>query len=440
MKTILDILIQISKSTGSGSKGVKLKTLKESVSKELKYILNIAFNPFINTNLKVVKKGLEYPGFKLTFEAFKEAMDELISHKAANDDLRNMISDIVWGDESLSKEQRDMLVKIVTKNLNIGIGVKLINKAFGDNFLPDNKMMKADDKMSIIEKWFEDGEEVFAETKMDGVRIWVEILNNKIKGFFTYEGRPIDITRMSNIVKALSSIDFKIKHAFIDGELTGTDRQSVSGLVTKIIEGTAPVDIDKAFVFNIFDYDTYKTIGDGSGVFKYIQRRSLLEKFQIKSKQIKIVERIQTFSMKEIDDLFEKKISEGEEGLIVKKGSHVYEIKRSKNWVKMKEVKECDLKIVGWYSGKGGSKREVTIGGFNCESSDGVIKVEVGSGLSDELLRKIAKNPDSYIGRIVAVKYNYRIKNKKGQQSLYLPRLSEIRIDKSKANSSKEIE
>ena len=45
--------------------------------------------------------------------------------------------------------------------------------------------------------------------------------------------------------------------------------------------------------------------------------------------------------------------------------------------------------------------------------------------------------PRDLLGKIVAVKYNARIKNNRGDESLFLPIFVEIREDKDVADSSK---
>ena len=77
------------------------------------------------------------------------------------------------------------------------------------------------------------------------------------------------------------------------------------------------------------------------------------------------------------------------------------------------------------------------LGAIICESADGIIKVNVGSGFNDEH-RKSYKEKD-ILGKIVSIKYNARIKNKSGEESLFLPVFVEIREDKDSADSSKEV-
>ena len=72
------------------------------------------------------------------------------------------------------------------------------------------------------------------------------------------------------------------------------------------------------------------------------------------------------------------------------------------------------------------------IGAILCESSDGILKVDVGSGFKDEDRKK---DPSEYLGKIAAIKYNMRIKNKQGEESLFLPVFLEVREDKTEADA-----
>ena len=65
-------------------------------------------------------------------------------------------------------------------------------------------------------------------------------------------------------------------------------------------------------------------------------------------------------------------------------------------------------------------------------SSDGIIKVKTGSGLS-EADRK--KDPNEYIGKIIELEYNEITEDKStGQKSLFLPIFVDVRTDKDKAD------
>jgi ATP-dependent DNA ligase len=85
----------------------------------------------------------------------------------------------------------------------------------------------------------------------------------------------------------------------------------------------------------------------------------------------------------------------------------------------------------------GTGKYEGMLGALVCESEDGIIKVKVGSGFNDEDRKKIKKQ--DVLGKVVAVKYNARIRSKHEDESLFLPIFVEIREDKDQADTSRTI-
>lgn len=131
---------------------------------------------------------------------------------------------------------------------------------------------------------------------------------------------------------------------------------------------------------------------------------------------------------------FNLMLEEGQEGIILKDADSIWENKRSKGQVKFKAELDMDAVVTGWVEGTG--KYEGLLGALQCESADGVIKVNVGSGFTDEDRKTIDQ---SIVGKIISVKYNARIKNTNGEESLFLPVYLETRLDKTEADSSEVI-
>ena len=97
---------------------------------------------------------------------------------------------------------------------------------------------------------------------------------------------------------------------------------------------------------------------------------------------------------------------------------------------------ECDLEIIAVEEGTG--KYAGKLGAVVCRSrpENGIsITVNVGSGFNDDHRNNLWAIRDSLIGKIVAVKYNMRSKNKAGEESLFLPIFVEVRDDKDVADS-----
>jgi ATP-dependent DNA ligase len=188
----------------------------------------------------------------------------------------------------------------------------------------------------------------------------------------------------------------------------------------------------------VWDVIPYVLFGDGYCGTPYSTRFSSLKKLvdQIppQDKKIWLVSSDIVENIDEANEKFEEYLGLGLEGIILKDGSGVWEDKRAKHQIKFKGELECDLKIVAIEEGTG--KYAGMLGAIICESSDGVVKVNVGSGFKDEHRKTLGAE---LVDKIVAVKYNSRIKNKQGEESLFLPIFVEIRNDKDVADSSKEI-
>jgi len=300
--------------------------------------------------------------------------------------------------------------------------------------IPDPSLMLATDDQKEVLGWGK----IYCEEKYDGVRVIA--VGDKEKGFqfYTRAFNELDKTRLSSIERDLIQILHNanlVGEVFFDGELTDLNRKSVSGKVTQILKGTAPQDIDKEFMFNVFDLEQASVLKIGHGTTPFLKRRKELEfltSFLPSNSQVKLARQWVVDSMEETQKIYGLIISLGGEGVILKPGHHVYECKRSKSWVKLKQVQDCDLEITGWYPGEG--KREGFIGGFICTDASRTLDVKIGSGFTDVDLKTLSANPDQWIGRVAAVQFNEPITDKFGNRSLFLPRFIEVRSDKNQAD------
>ena len=433
----IKILNLLESLTGEGSQKAKQVLIKESMNPKMEYILDTCFNPFVTTKLH----KLNFPAQSKEhnpnlWEEFNDLVEDLKKAPAANDSLRSraekLLSSKLSEVESEDKELRKTLMKILTKRMNIGIGAKLINKAVSRELIPDPSLMLATDDHSTIDKW----NKIYCEEKYDGVRVIAVYKNGEI----TYFTRAFNELNASCFPKITFDLKLCMINSclsgnwFFDGELTDLNRKSVSGKVTQILKGTASIDIESGFLFNVFDFDELVTLDKGVGVLEYIDRRHTLEKIisgLSDESPVKLAQMWELSDPGEVPAIYKKIVDIGGEGVICKDNG-AYECKRSKSWVKFKEVNECDLEIIGWYPGEG--KREGYIGGFIMTDASKTLNVKVGSGFTDMDLQTLSKDPDSHIGKISAVLYNVTITDKHENRSLFLPRFVDIRHDKDSAD------
>jgi len=225
----------------------------------------------------------------------------------------------------------------------------------------------------------------------------------------------------------------------LPGDHQFTDRQTGNGILNKANKGTICAEEAAMVHATVWDVIPYMYFVDGHCLTPYSTRFASLKKLTdsqlSKNKKIWLVASDVVNTIDEAHEIFNKYLTNGLEGIILKDGSGPWEDKRAKHQIKFKGELECDLKIVAVEEGTG--KYEGMLGAIVCESNDGVVKVNVGSGFND-IHRKTFTEKD-LLGKIVAVKYNARIKNKLGEESLFLPIFVEIREDKDIADTSKDI-
>ena len=124
----------------------------------------------------------------------------------------------------------------------------------------------------------------------------------------------------------------------------------------------------------------------------------------------------------------------GGEGLMLNKSNQLYQHKRVKDLLKVKDVQTMDMLVLDIFHGNG--KYENAVGGLVCQAitPDGkIVNCNVGTGLSDEQ-RFAWKDRKLIVGKIVEVEYFSLSQDSSalGTQyySLRFPRLKGIRRDK----------
>ena len=120
--------------TGDGSQKAKQSIISDNLSDRFSYMLDICYNPFVTTKLHKISFNEVLSDVNHNhWEDFRKLIEELKTAPAANDLLRGRAQDLVSQriseDPQEDIELRTVLMKILTKRMNIGIGAKLINKA-----------------------------------------------------------------------------------------------------------------------------------------------------------------------------------------------------------------------------------------------------------------------------------------------------------------------
>lgn len=422
---ILQILNELASTSSRNEKEAIIR--REKDNELLKRVFFLAYDPFTQF---YIRKIPAYMSDSVPMRTLDKAMDDLSmlsSRTVTGHDGIDWLTDIL---ETLTAEDAKVIERIISKDLKCGASDSTANKVWPGlvHEFPCMLCTPFDEKIAAKFKF-----PAMAQLKMDGMRFNAIVKDGKCE-FRSRNGKQINL--LGNLEQEFIALA-RGSNLVYDGELLVVvegniqDRQTGNGILNKAVKNTiSPCEAESvhATVWDVIPYDHFIA---GVGTAQYAIRFAMLESSKLPHK-IRLVESTNVASLDEAQKIFEGYLSQGQEGIILKDTSGVWQDKRVKTQVKFKAELDCDLKIVAIQPGTG--KYEGMVGAYICESEDGVIKVDVGSGLSDE----DRKNFD-VIGKILAVVYNARIKNKQGVESLFLPRAIEIREDKTEADTSVKI-
>lgn len=215
-------------------------------------------------------------------------------------------------------------------------------------------------------------------------------------------------TRTGKVWTAVPHIEAKLKPVFnkypdlsLDGELYrhSSDEDNFSEIVS-VIRKTKPTrqDLEKSaemVQYWIYDLPSYpETFSE-----RFAELQRLFEEFHLDDSFV-LVETFKCTSKAEVSKYLEQFVSEGYEGAIVRLDA-LYESKRSKNLLKVKQFNDEEFSIIRIEEGRGnlsGKAGKVVV------DVDGV-EVAAGLKFSYEEAEQIWNNRDYYVGKKATIKY-----------------------------------
>ena len=420
----------------NASRNYKLEKLREHAHHEtLREVIRLALDPFTQFYQRKIPT-YKCDGTNANIESILPALYDLSSREvtgnAAIEYLRMLLS-------SLNEDDAKVLERIIDKSLDCGVQVSTANDVWPGLITEYPCMLCSPFEQKLVDKI---SFPAYAQMKMDGMRFNAIVRDGKCE-FRSRNGKEIFL--LGNLEQEFIALAGSIDCVFdgellvmLEGDHQFADRQTGNGILNKANKGTISAKEASMVHATVWDLIPYVQFVDGYCATPYSKRYSTLEAIVSKQKsdgkKIWNVTSTIVQTLEEAQEILQGYLAEGFEGIILKDGNGVWEDKRAKHQIKFKGELECDLKIVAIEEGTG--KYAGMLGAIVCESSDGKIKVNVGSGFNDAHRKNLGSE---ILDKIVAIKYNSRIKNKLGDESLFLPIFVEIRDDKDIADSSKDI-
>lgn len=403
--------------------------------KGFKEVMHFIYNPYIKTGIAAKKLINGKHNCRCDHEA---TFEDLINHFAeyTTGDSSSVFK--VWSMiNSMPAECQDIAKAIATKDLKIGVTATTLNKIYGKNFIPKIGVM-------LAEKYHEQKTKVkgpfIVTEKLDGIR---RILVKHNGNVTLYSRSGIEDEGLIEIVDAAKQLPDDMVY---DGELLAkgefrdciAQRQATNSIANR--KGTRT-----GVVFHIFDMVPYKEFITGKGTTLCSIRKLTLAKLFGDAASCKALgvniepdatvnsEVLTPVSILGLCDT-ESEVQEFAEPIWARKGEGVmlntfngtYDIKRSKNILKVKSCESYDLRVVGFQEGTG--KYEGALGALIVDYKGS--QVGVGSGFTDHDRLWIWDNKSEVLGKIVEIDCFGESTNMSGGTSLNCPIFRGIRYDK----------
>lgn len=402
--------------------------LRNIDDERMKEIFRFVYDPMITTGLakKKIEKDLSHVECKHFFENLFDAMEFLKVNNTGSDSIIKSVQVLL---ENTDEDCREFVKSVLVKDLPIGISSTTLNKVYGKNFIPKYSVM-------LASKWQPgtiDLSNGFVLTlKLDGIRATVFNYEDGVR-IFARSGK--EITGLVELEKTFQ--DFP-KGMVYDGELIAeSDGKMDSKDLFRLTQSIVRKNGDKFGVnFGIFDMLPIDEFKFGKSKDGYMVRVKKMRK--VMSETVKSWHRLfmapvyyEGTDESVIAPKLEEVLRKGKEGLMINTMNGVYETKRSKNLMKVKEFHNVDLRIIGVVEHTRGNRLGSIVVDYKGN------QVNVGSGFNDADRVRFWQNKDKLIGKIAEVQYFEESNNQSNDSvSLRFPVFITMREDKNEVSYS----
>lgn len=397
----------------------------------LKEILKFIYNPYCKTGISTKKlknaKGMLATNYLVTW---KEAIEYFSTHQTGSD------SDVAFGMTFINdtpEEARWLAEALITQDLKIGVTATSLNKVYGSNFIPKIGCMLGTlygDVGPIKTQW-----PCIITEKLDGIRR-ILVKENGVVRCYSRSGHED-----TGLIEIIEEAKYLPNNTVYDGELLAEGAYKDSIALRQATNSIANSKGEKTgLIFNVFDMVPVDEFFSGASKNSAIVRKVTLgatlgdESIQLLDERWAVL--LQAFgihkelnhikpvpilgyvkSMAEVEPIVASIWGRGGEGVMLNTSNGIYEIKRSKNLLKVKHTEEHVLTVVGAVEGTG--KFEDMLGALVVNYKGN--KLGVGSGFTDTQRKDIWEHPTKYVGRQIEIETFGESTNALGEVSLNCP-------------------
>ena len=368
-------------------------------------------------------QGLDWPTFKVL-------ADQLINRELTGHAARDAIE--LAMSVATTAQWNGFYRRIFIKDLRCGVSEKTVNKVakdFPQYAVPVFTCQLAHDSANHEKKMT--GKKQI-EVKLDGVRVITIVRKDGRINMFSRNGK--EFHNFGHIIAEIETV-VKINpppyDLVLDGEVMSANFQDLMKQVHRKDNVTA-----SDAVLHLFDFVPLEDFQ--KGVWNKPQNLRSQMVLAWVSKFSAVLKHVQALEWEDVDldtvegeqrfvELNKAAVDGGYEGVMIKDVDAPYECKRSHAWLKAKPFIEVTLSITDLEEGTG--RNEGRLGAFVCAGQDDGkdIRVNVGSGFTDEQRSTFWTDRDNLVNQLVEVRADAVTQNQDGTYSLRFPRFKTFR-------------
>jgi DNA ligase-1 len=420
LRTVVD---ELNSTNGINDKKDILSKYKDNefIKKVLFYTYNPTFQYYV-TPENLEKNYNDDLGALYVFNDLFEMLDILRKREVTGHRAINSVNDFCFRNE----EYKDLIYKIIGKDLEIRMGDSLINKVIPD-LIPTFDCALATDFDKVPVDFAKD--QWIASRKLDGVRCLAIIDEFGKATLWSRQGNQFET--LSKVIAEVEELG--LKDMVLDGEICLTDangNEDFQGIMKQIRKKDHTIDNPKYLAFDMISGSEFRS---KTGSNQYLNRYAELIRLMKGQKHISVVPQDLIADEAHYADLMHYADKSGWEGLILRKNVG-YEGKRSKNMLKCKSFKDAEYKVIELEFGpfrmieNGLEVTKEVLSNVVIEHKGN--RVSVGSGFSIAEREYFKANPDEILNKIITVKYFQETQNQTGSWSLRFPTVKVIHGNK----------
>jgi DNA ligase 1 len=391
----------------------------------------LALDSMITFGLKQISEKNNEDGPGLPWDGFSSVVQRLCNRELTGNVARSAVDAMM--NTATKSQWNGWYRRILIKDLRCGVSEKTINKVvekkWPDYAVPVFSCQLAHDSANHEGKV---SGKKYIEVKLDGVRVLTIVRTDGRVDQFSRNGK--ELVNFENIKSQISAVVKKDPPKYdlvLDGEIMSSSFQDLM----KQVHRKSDIAADDA-VLHLFDLCPLDKFQEGKWDKDQETRSLYVYEWHKKHKADlanvavvghELVDLDGDQGKKRFKEINQMAIDGGYEGIMIKDPKAPYECKRTASWLKLKPFIEVSLSVTAVEEGTG---RNVSkLGALVCEGEDDgkSIRVNVGSGFSDDQRNSFWGSRETLIGQIVEVRADAITQNQDGSYSLRFPRFLHFR-------------